>query len=101
MLLALIGAAVGVLVALPVARMAGGLLYGVSATDPLTYAGITYKWKPVRARKRLYVPDGDVVLDPIRPVVELKDSHMSRPQEATHSEPAVVEEVPELEGERL
>jgi putative ABC transport system permease protein len=41
MLLALIGAVVGVLVALPVARMAGGLLYGVSATDPLTYAGIT------------------------------------------------------------
>jgi len=41
MLLALIGAAVGVLVALPVARMAGSLLYGVSATDPLTYAGIT------------------------------------------------------------
>jgi predicted permease len=41
MLLALIGAAVGILVALPVARMAGGLLYGVSATDPLTYAGIT------------------------------------------------------------
>src|SRR5260370_33277903 len=42
MLLALIGAAVGILVALPVARMAGGLLYGVSATDPLTYAGITF-----------------------------------------------------------
>ena len=41
MLLALIGAAVGILVALPVARMAAGLLYGVSATDPLTYAGIT------------------------------------------------------------
>jgi predicted permease len=41
MLLAMIGAAVGVLVALPVARMAGNLLYGVSATDPLTYAGIT------------------------------------------------------------
>jgi predicted permease len=41
MLLALIGAGVGVLVALPVARMAGSLLYGVSATDPLTYAGIT------------------------------------------------------------
>jgi putative ABC transport system permease protein len=41
MLLALIGAGVGVLVALPVARMAAGLLYGVSATDPLTYAGIT------------------------------------------------------------
>ena len=41
MLLALIGAGVGILVALPVARMAAGLLYGVSATDPLTYAGIT------------------------------------------------------------
>jgi predicted permease len=41
MLLALIGATVGVLVALPVARLASGLLYGVSATDPLTYAGIT------------------------------------------------------------
>jgi len=41
MLLALIGAAVGILVALPVARMAGNLLYGVSATDPVTYAGIT------------------------------------------------------------
>jgi len=41
MLLALIGATVGILVALPVAGMAGTLLYGVSATDPLTYAGIT------------------------------------------------------------
>src|SRR6266436_3783057 len=41
MLLALVGAIVGVLVALPVARLASGLLYGVSATDPLTYAGIT------------------------------------------------------------
>jgi predicted permease len=41
MLLALIGAGVGIIVALPVARMAAGLLYGVSATDPLTYAGIT------------------------------------------------------------
>jgi predicted permease len=41
MLLALIGASVGIIVALPVARMAGSLLYGVSATDPLTYASIT------------------------------------------------------------
>jgi len=41
MLLALIGAAVGIVVALPVARLASGLLYGVSTTDPLTYAGIT------------------------------------------------------------
>jgi ABC-type antimicrobial peptide transport system permease subunit len=41
MLLALVGAAMGILVALPVARLARGLLYGVSATDPLTYAGIT------------------------------------------------------------
>jgi ABC-type antimicrobial peptide transport system permease subunit len=41
MLLAVVGAIVGVLVALPVARLASGLLYGVSATDPLTYAAIT------------------------------------------------------------
>ena len=41
MLLAVIGAAVGIIVALPAARMAGNLLYGVSATDPLTYVGIT------------------------------------------------------------
>jgi macrolide transport system ATP-binding/permease protein len=41
MLLALIGASLGILVALPVARLASGLLYGVSATDPLTYAAIT------------------------------------------------------------
>ncbi len=41
MLLALVGATVGILVALPVARQATGLLYGVSATDPLTYVGIT------------------------------------------------------------
>jgi predicted permease len=42
MLLALIGAGVGVAVALPVARLASGLLYGVSATDPLTYAAIIF-----------------------------------------------------------
>jgi putative ABC transport system permease protein len=41
MLLALVGATVGVLLALPVARLASGLLYGVSASDPRTYAGIT------------------------------------------------------------
>jgi predicted permease len=40
MLLAIIGTLVGVVVALPVARLASGLLYGVSATDPLTYVGI-------------------------------------------------------------
>jgi putative ABC transport system permease protein len=41
MFLALIGATVGILVALPIAREAASLLYGVSATDPLTYVGIT------------------------------------------------------------
>ena len=41
MLLAGVGAILGILVALPVARLASGLLYGVSATDPLTYAAIT------------------------------------------------------------
>jgi predicted permease len=41
MFLTLVGAAVGILVALSVARMTAGLLYGVSATDPPTYVGIT------------------------------------------------------------
>ncbi|HKV60479.1 MAG TPA: ABC transporter permease [Candidatus Acidoferrum sp.] len=55
MLLALIGAGVGILVALPFARLAGGLLYGVSATDPLTYAGITLLLMAV-ALLACYVP---------------------------------------------
>lgn len=42
MSLAALGAALGLLVALPGARVASGLLYGVSATDPLTYAAITF-----------------------------------------------------------
>ncbi|HET9994451.1 MAG TPA: ABC transporter permease [Candidatus Acidoferrum sp.] len=41
MLLAVIGAVLGVVVALPVARLASTLLYGVSPTDPLTYISIT------------------------------------------------------------
>lgn len=41
MLLAALGVALGVAVALPVARTASTLLYGVSATDPLTYLAIT------------------------------------------------------------
>jgi putative ABC transport system permease protein len=41
MFLAVVGAALGVLVALPVTRLASTLLYGVSPTDPLTYISIT------------------------------------------------------------
>jgi predicted permease len=41
MFLAGIGILVGLLIALPIARTASTLLYGVSATDPLTYAVIT------------------------------------------------------------
>jgi predicted permease len=41
MLLAAIGSGVGILAALLIARPASNLLYGVSAADPLTYAGIT------------------------------------------------------------
>jgi predicted permease len=41
MLLAVIGAVLGVVVALPVTRLASTLLYGVSPTDPLTYISIT------------------------------------------------------------
>jgi predicted permease len=39
--LAITGAAVGLLGALIVSRLMAGLLYGVSATDPLTFAGVT------------------------------------------------------------
>lgn len=41
MLLAAIGCGLGIVVALLIARPASNLLYGVSAADPLTYAGIT------------------------------------------------------------
>ncbi|HET8922720.1 MAG TPA: ABC transporter permease [Candidatus Acidoferrum sp.] len=41
MLLAVVGAVLGVVVALPVTRLASTLLYGVSPTDPLTYISIT------------------------------------------------------------
>src|SRR5258708_24956367 len=40
MLLALIGAGVGVLVALPTSRMPGGLLYGANAADSATVASL-------------------------------------------------------------
>jgi predicted permease len=39
--LAVTGAAVGVVSALMVSHLMGGLLYGVSPTDPLTFAGVT------------------------------------------------------------
>jgi ABC-type antimicrobial peptide transport system permease subunit len=35
------GAVVGVLAAFAIARLAGGLLVGVSPADPLTYAGVS------------------------------------------------------------
>jgi predicted permease len=41
MLLAVVGAVLGVCIALPVTRLASTLLYGVSPTDPLTYISIT------------------------------------------------------------
>jgi predicted permease len=41
MLLTVVGAVLGVLVAVPTTRLASTLLYGVSPTDPLTYISIT------------------------------------------------------------
>ena len=39
--LALAGSAIGIVFALVVARLMRGLLYGVNAIDPLTFAGVT------------------------------------------------------------
>jgi ABC-type antimicrobial peptide transport system permease subunit len=41
MSLTLIGVAAGLLAATGLARLMKGVLFGVSATDPLTYAGVT------------------------------------------------------------
>jgi ABC-type antimicrobial peptide transport system permease subunit len=41
MTLALIGVALGLLTALAVTRVMASLLYGVTATDALTYAGVS------------------------------------------------------------
>jgi putative ABC transport system permease protein len=35
-----VGSIIGVLVAIPLARLARGLLFGIEPVDPLTYAGV-------------------------------------------------------------
>jgi putative ABC transport system permease protein len=41
MTLVAVGAVIGVLAAIAIGRVVAGLLFGVSATDPLTYASVT------------------------------------------------------------
>ena len=66
MSLAAIGAGLGAVAALLIARTISSLLYGVSATDPLTYAGITALLLGV-ALLACYVPARRAArLDPLR-----------------------------------
>ena len=60
-----IGLAVGIAMALPLARAVGGMLYGVSPTDPLVFLGITLLLSAV-ALAATYVPARRITrLDPL------------------------------------